>query len=85
MDARREPCDGADVPRTNERGRNVDFLDGAAVALSLSDVFFAVDFLYLLYVDETLSRLVDASAFDAALKGRVLRRDGGVWTRRASD
>ncbi|MBQ2791006.1 MAG: hypothetical protein IJE97_15325 [Thermoguttaceae bacterium] len=52
--------------------KNVDFLDCAAVALALSDVFFAADFLYLLCGDEARSRSVDASAFGAALKGRVL-------------
>ncbi|MBQ5790479.1 MAG: hypothetical protein IIW01_09330, partial [Thermoguttaceae bacterium] len=52
--------------------KNVDFLDCAAVALSLADVFFAADFLYLLCGEEARSRGVDASAFGAALKGRVL-------------
>ena len=57
---------------TVESLQDVDFLDHAALLLSLNDVFFAADLLFVVCESQANERGVDSEAFGRALRGDVL-------------
>ncbi len=58
--------------KTVESLKDVDFLDYAALLISLNDVFFAADLLYVVCENEARERGVDEESFGRALKGKCL-------------
>ena len=57
---------------TVESLQDVDFLDHAALLLSLNDVFFAADLLFVVCESQANERGIDSEAFGRALRGDVL-------------
>lgn len=57
---------------TNPSLKSVDFLDYASILLSLNDVFFAADLLYLVCETEAQERGIDPETFGERLKGSAL-------------
>lgn len=57
---------------TVESLQDVDFLDHASLLLSLNDVFFAADLLFVVCESQANERGIDSEAFGRALRGDVL-------------
>ena len=52
--------------------KDVDFLDHAAMLLSLNDVFFVADLLFVVCEKQANERGIDSEAFGRSLRGDVL-------------